>query len=286
MLVVAAWAGLVQYSLWRGVIVDDRIALSLDQVLVPNFKPEPADATAAAGAERLLRRATPPEYGGIGWKQAPEVYLRLARLAAIGGNIDEAEKQAKRAAALAPATSGDESAAVQRAFLSVVNRTSGGSPDAIVAACREILAKSPHLFEVRLRLAQIEVGRRNMDIAIQEAGAAAADGSKSTFAQGFAGQVLVQAGRPELGLARFVAASKLDPHAAGPHIGQAIALTMMGRLEDAEAQAKAATELEPESPNAWQVLGGIYQERGKEAEAAACEARLEAILSKRAAGNK
>ncbi len=84
-------------------------------------------------------------------------------------------------------------------------------------------------------------------------------------ALGNLGVAELEEGRPKAALTRFRAALELDPRAVRPRYGEAAALRLLGRLEEAEESAAAALALRRRYVAARLLLALIRRERGDEA---------------------
>ena len=69
-------------------------------------------------------------------------------------------------------------------------------------------------------------------------------------------------GRPDESAQSFEAARNLRPDALLPLLEEVPLLIGAGRLEDAEARARRASELQPQSPAVWDALGRVAHARG------------------------
>ena len=74
---------------------------------------------------------------------------------------------------------------------------------------------------------------------------------------------LNELGQPALALEDAETASKLDPKAAGASAEASYALTKLGRAQEALAQIRHATELDPDFSTAWQYRGELEMARGE-----------------------
>jgi tetratricopeptide (TPR) repeat protein len=74
---------------------------------------------------------------------------------------------------------------------------------------------------------------------------------------------LNEIGQPALALQDAETAARLDPKAAGASAEASYALTKLGRAQDALAQIRLATELDPNFATAWQYRGELEMARGE-----------------------
>jgi tetratricopeptide (TPR) repeat protein len=74
---------------------------------------------------------------------------------------------------------------------------------------------------------------------------------------------LNEIGQPALALQDAETAARLDPKAAGACAEASYALTKLGRAQDALAQIRRATELDPNFATAWQYRGELEMARGE-----------------------
>jgi polyferredoxin/Flp pilus assembly protein TadD len=162
-LAMGAWAGVVQYHLWRGGLLDTSLNIPADVVFAPGYRPPDADRQLAEAAIAHLETAAAPwevganGKGGIGWPLNVDNKIRLSWLCSVAGRLDKAEAYLVAAITDPAGTPGQSVVGGLQQVLTL----RGKPADEITRAYRDLAERRPDLAGVHLMLAgqELEAGR-------------------------------------------------------------------------------------------------------------------------------
>jgi predicted Zn-dependent protease len=156
-LLAGVWGGFVRTIGYLGDLEDSKITLTLDRVFAPGYVPSDEHKAHALRAIALKERAGAWNEGGIGWSQGPGVWVRLAWLRAVAGDLPGAERELRRS--INAATPSDEWAS----GLADVMRLQGKPPSDVLALYTTLVEKHPTRHGLRATLAtlQVQAGKSN-----------------------------------------------------------------------------------------------------------------------------
>lgn len=226
-LALAGWSGMVRWNLWRASMLDSRITTPMEVVFAPGYTPGAADLSNARAALAHFAKAERPADGGFGWGLASDQRTRAAWLAAVAGNLPDAQRHLELAMRLSTPTID-----LARSYGQVL-ALQGQPMDEITGAFASLAQRHPA--EGSLQLAWAE--------------AAVASGLMEQAAA--AGQALAQAASADLPTV----------------IGGTRLLLILGHPRDAEALAARGTAEHSESSQAWANRAFLLAQLGRPGEA-------------------
>ncbi|HYE61411.1 MAG TPA: tetratricopeptide repeat protein [Phycisphaerales bacterium] len=159
-----AWGATNQGLQFAANYYDIKVKTPFERVFSAGYTPTSEDAANAGQVVKLLKLAGPVGEGGMGWTHSVELNLRLAWNLAVLGERAEAEEYLRRAIAKERPSPQASTRVVQLAQLLGLR----GMPQAeVLKEIEAIAAAKPHLYGVRLMLAQEALGKGNRERAIQ-----------------------------------------------------------------------------------------------------------------------
>ncbi len=280
LLIAGAWSGAVRALRWRADMLDRRIHTPFELVYSPGYTPDPGDQSRAQNALDLYARSLPPRDGGIGWGPTPEVAVRMSWLASVAGDLPAAERHLRLAFDLAP-PSDDLVFGLAR-----MRALQGDPPAKTLALFTEMLAKNPNLHQVRLASAQLMGSMGYLDDATKVLLPLMEDSRRRPSPQqvAHASEILMALGKIPEATAGLERTKARDPKAAVTRAALARAYYLSGKPGPALDELRAATELEPENPIYWSMLGELYTELGRPTDARAAMQRAEEAARQMNAG--
>jgi tetratricopeptide (TPR) repeat protein len=138
--------------------------------------------------------------------------------------------------------------------------------DRAVALARGVLG-TPAGPAARVLLAQLYLGRGQLDLAQKELDAGAAELPQDPLWPIQLGRLHLLRGRPQEALAQFERAGQLAPASADALLGQAQAHAALNHPAEAVRAAQALVQAQKESADSYAVLGAIHERFGQRAEA-------------------
>jgi polyferredoxin/tetratricopeptide (TPR) repeat protein len=210
---------------------DVKVKTPFEQVFSAGYTPKPEDAANAKQVVKLLKMTGPFDDGGWGWRHTVEHNLRIAWNSAVAGDRDEAEKYLRRAIDLeAPSP-----LAPSRVFqLAQLLQLRGKSNAEVRAEVAKIANARPHLYPVRLALAEdlLGTGQRDQAVAVTREvltpDKSLPDLTPPVLVQ--AGSILIRAGQTDEGIQKLEEAYSLAAeHEGRPDVAAMlqVAETMM-----------------------------------------------------------
>lgn len=270
------WSGAVKYNLSRGVSLDDRVEAHFEAALSPGFTPNEADKALAERAIVHLTRAGPPSLGGFGWRHPDDVAVRLARLEAITGRLDEAENHIRRGIADRIAHGSPPDVNLIGGLVRLEQRRNQ-SPEELAASYRRLIAEFPGVPDFHLVLAQVEMQMGRTPQAVEEAERAATLTTPGRPERDFvllaSCEILIQAEQLDTAIRVLRRAVESSPEVASIRSGLAMALAMGGQSEEALRQLQEASRLEPANPVPLRMAAELLRSIGRESEASAYDER-------------
>jgi tetratricopeptide (TPR) repeat protein len=276
------WGATVNYHLWRGDLIDSSITVPFATVFNAQYVPAPADKAAAQEAIAHLTTAGPASRGGIGWSHRPRTLVRLSWLHAVAGELPQAE------ASLAQAIGeGDPQAewifGLARLYMLQNKPAIEGK-----RLYERTLEKHPHLHEVRLALAQLELTSSNGQIAADLLLTLLADVKQPPLPQQYvrATELLIDCGMQNKALEAMRRAVEASPKIAIYHAGYATTLFYASDPKLAVESMRTAVSMEPENLGWLDRLAALEAESGDADAAAATRRRLEDLQRRLAPPSK
>lgn len=271
LLATGAWGGVVRYHLWRGSLLDARVAVSASEYMRDDFRPAEGDRANAEAAVRSFVRAGPLTDGGIGWMRSTDVNMRLASLSAILGRWRDADRFARAAI-----DGGRVSDDFLRYAAELLART-GPTPDEVERFYRRALARNPRLAGVHAAVATIEFTRGNHVEAARLAERAVQLDPRDPAVLAQAGALLIQVDRLPGARRAFERAIELDPRSGVLRGELALVHLLAGSNEAAARSMKEAIEREPNNPALLRRAVEVFEAVGSSSDALAARKRLESL---------
>jgi polyferredoxin/tetratricopeptide (TPR) repeat protein len=284
-LAVAGWSGWVRLTRYRADLIDHAVLAGVENaaalVYSPGYRPDPAQAGLAQRARRLYETTLPPTEGGHGWRPRPETYVRLSWLSAVMGDLDAGERYLLRAMDLA------EPGEDLVRGLEQIRALKGATLAEAIRTHEEILARYPGIHGSRLRLAFLQVQAGHFEAA--EANARTVLTSKhrrpSPFHVAAAAEMLLGLGRTDEAMDALVQERARSPNLPIVRAILGKALYQAGHVDEAVAEIRAASSMEPSNQHFLLMLAQIFDEQGRAEELAEVEQKLRAIQEPQSSKN-
>jgi len=258
----AAWSAVVQFHLARGEHLAGVVTTPTEVAFSPAYRPEPAVGVAATRAISSLERAALPREGGIGWGHNRQVNERLAWLYACAGDLAESEVHLQRA--IEQGTPSEKSVYVMAQLMA----SRGKGPADFRAWYQRTLAGHPGHLHVALASAAFEATQgRNAEAAKLIEGVLSSDERPEAAIVLRSAELLMQCDRSDRALAVLQRALAQRPKSAPLHAALATALLLMNQPDQAAAELRVASDLEPKNPQHLRRLAQVLRATGKPVEA-------------------
>ena len=141
---LGGWCGWVRLTQARAELLDHQVVTPEEVVFSPNYSPDPEQKALALQAINLMTRAGNRDDQGYGWALQPGQLTRLGWLAAVAGDLPQAEKFLRRAV-----QSGNPNEAMVVGYRRVLALQGKSNAD-FYTAMTDILANRPEADHVRV----------------------------------------------------------------------------------------------------------------------------------------
>jgi polyferredoxin len=262
----AGWSGVIRAHQWAAELHDERVRVGGGVVFAPDYSPDPEDLAHARAALANYAFADSPRHGGWGWDSGSDPCVRRAWLAAVAGDLAQADGFMTRAIQASPPTMkligdliGLRLARAQRAG----QMLGGPSPDLLKDAFEDVLAAHPGHADATVGLAQVLAGEGKGDQAAQLARGVLHDAKAGVFPRVAAAELILGLGNPAEAEEGLRALSDRYPEQALVRASRARVLYVLGLPDEATREMSKATELEPGNIPYWEALNELLLATGQ-----------------------
>jgi predicted Zn-dependent protease len=271
---LGVWGGIVNYHRWQGELGDQAITVPFATVFSPDYKPAAADKALAEDAIRHLELGGSRTHGGIGWNHLPKTLVRLSWLHAVAGNLPRAEQYLTQA--IAEGKPGpDWIFGLARLYMLQGKPAMSGKE-----LYERTLVQHPHLHDVRLALAQLELQTSNGLKAAELLQVLLADEKEPPLPYQYvrATELLIDCGYQNKALEAMQAAATRSPRVAIFQAGLATAQFYAADPAEAIETMKKALVLEPANIAFLDRLSQMYEAVGDPIQAGLAKQRAEQLM--------
>jgi len=271
---LGVWGGVVNYHRWQGDLGDQAIVVPFATVFSPGYKPAPADKAMAEAAIRHLEIGGERAHGGIGWKHLPKTLVRLSWLHAVACNLPAAEQYLTQAI--------DEGKPGPDWIFGLARLYMLQDKPAMLGKelYERTLVKHPHMHDVRLALAQLELQTSNGLKAGELLQVMLADVEEPPLPHQYvrATELLIDCGYQNRALEAMQAAASRKPKE--PIFLAGLATTQFYAADPADAieTMKKAVALEPANVAFLNRLSQMYEAMGDPIQAGLARQRAETLM--------
>lgn len=269
-LAAGSWGAVVNFSLWRGNILFDRLTAPANVAFRRDFVATPEDRAAAGASLRNLRRAGLPSEGGIGWVKTVQHYADMAYLSATLGDLAAAELNIRRA--IDRAGPRGPGYAITSSLLTLLGQRDAPIEEA-VQTFQQMLDRSPQFTDARLILGNLASHSGHPDEAAAQAARAVADRPDDLTTLSNAAQIMIDIRRLDQAVVFLTRYLELDPGNRQNHVALGTVLINMGQAESALVHFKIAAEMPPQDPRLLHGISSILTDLNRPQEAAEYDRR-------------
>lgn len=247
-------------------IYDQKISAPYEAVFSPGYQPSERDRRVALAALAHYRRADSFAKGGYGWALDLEAMRRTAWLHAVAGQLDQAQEAMASGIVIGGHTRHGAPEDLVRT-LGIVLHLRGQTPEQMLAAFQGLIPRTTNNAVLHLAVAHLHhaLGRSDEAAASAERAIAMRPTEPSVVAP--AVEILASLDRIDPAaeaLERVIAA---HPGNAGLHANLGGIRAIQGREQDAIAELRLATQIEPRNPVFWGRLQQVCEHFGRAEEA-------------------
>jgi len=270
------WGGAIKYSLWNGDRVDAKVTVPYEAVMRVGYAPDPVQVELAERAIASFERAGAWSDGGWGWALAAKFPPRLAWLHAVKGDWNASAGWVERSLTYANA---NEELVMD---LITTMRLAGRSEEDVAAALRRVVERNPSLHRVRMMIAAEAAQRGDLASATTQLDAVRGDlGASSPDAVLMAFELLTGMGKPAEAVAMLEKATSVRGLRRSVPIRLTLAQSLysLGRKDEAVHQMREAVAIEPRVAIHRRNLAALLRAMGQTAAAEAEERAAQELES-------